>query len=208
MFHKDLADYFHSSTVTENFTHPISGQTMAFQYTTNVNTAKGKIEGFELGYTQFYDELPGAWGGLGFQANYTKIYNTGGVNGAGDTSNVTSTANAQSNLPIEGMSNSSYNLALMYSKYDIDARLAWNWRSHYLSATSDADSKLPAWVENYGQLDGSVFYSFLEHYKLGFQVTNITGSEYLADRGYADYHPRSYTVEAERKLSIVFRSLF
>ncbi len=209
VFHKDLSDYFHSATVTESFTHPISGQTMQFQHTTNINTAKGKIEGFELGYIQFYDQLPSFLSGFGIQANYTKIYNSGGVNGAGDIGNVTSSANAQSGkLPIEGMSNDSYNLTLLYAKYDIDARLAWNWRSHYLSSTSDADTKLPVWVENYGQLDGSVFYSFLEHYKVGFQVTNITGAEYYGDRGYTDYHPRTYTVAGDRKISVVFRSLF
>jgi TonB-dependent receptor len=208
VFHKDLSDYFHSSTVTESFTHPISGQSMDFQYTTYVNTAKGKIEGFELGYTQFYDQLPGFLGGFGVQANYTKIYNSGGVNGAGDVGNVTSSANAQSKLPIEGMSNDNYNIALMYAKYGIDARLAWNWRSEYLSSTSDADTKLPVWVENYGQLDGSILYSFMDHYKIGVQVTNITGSDYYGDRGYEDYHPRCYWVEADRKFSVVFRSLF
>jgi TonB-dependent receptor len=209
VFHKDLSNYFHSATIRESFTHPITGQTMDFNYTTYINTAKGKIEGFELSYTQFYDQLPGFLGGFGIQANYTKIYNSGGVNGAGDVGNVTSTANAQSaRLPIEGISNDSYNLALMYAKYNIDARLAWNWRSHYLSSTSDAATKLPVWVENYGQLDGSVFYSFWDNYKLGFQVTNITGSEYYGDTGFADYHPRTVTVQADRKLSIVFRTLF
>lgn len=209
VFHKDLRDYFHSATVKETIVHPTSGQSMVFNYTTTVNGKKGKIEGFELGYQQFYDQLPGIFGGLGVEANYTKIYNSGGVNGAGDISNTSSTAFAQSSkLPIEGMSNDTYNLALLYSKYDIDARFAWNWRSKYLSSTSDADSKQPAWVENYGQLDGSVLYSFWEHYKVGVQVTNITGAKYYADNGTADYHPQRNWVDADRRFSLVFRSLF
>jgi TonB-dependent receptor len=209
LFHKDLSNYFLSSTVKQSIVHPTSGQSMGFNYTTTSNGKKGKIEGFELGYQQFYDQLPGFLSGFGVQANYTKIYNSGGANGAGDIGNVSSTAFAQSSkLPIEGMSNDSYNLALMYAKYDIDARMAWNWRSKYLSATSDADSKQPAWVENFGQLDGSVFYSFLEHYKIGAQVTNITGAKFYADNGSTDYHPQRNWVQADRRFSVVFRSLF
>jgi TonB-dependent receptor len=207
LFHKDLSDYIYTSTQTVTFTHPISGQSQDFQYTTYVNGSKGKVEGFELGYTQFYDSLPGAWGGLGFQANYTKIYNSGGHNGAADVTSSVAIANSNiTDLPLEGMSNDSYNLALLYAKYGIDARLAWNWRSTYLSSTSDSNAKIPVWVENYGQLDGSVFYSFLDHYKVGVQVTNITGADFRTDMGYANYHPQTNYIQTDRKFAIVLRT--
>ncbi len=207
LFHKDLSNYIFTATTTMPFTHPVSGQTENFAYTTYVNGSKGKVEGFELAYQQFYDSLPGAWGGLGFQANYTKIYNSGGHNGAVDVTSTAAIANSNlTTLPLEGMSNDSYNLALMYAKYGIDARLAWNWRSTYLSSSSDANTKLPVWVENYGQLDGSVFYGFMEHYKIGVQVTNILGANFRTDMGYSDFHPQTNYIKTDRKFAVILRT--
>ncbi|MGA7674230.1 MAG: TonB-dependent receptor [Rhizomicrobium sp.] len=207
LFHKDLSDYIYTKTVTMPVTDPQTGQTEDFQYTTYANGSKGKVEGFELAYTQFYDQLPGFWGGFGLQANYTKIYNSGGHNGAVDVTSAVAIANSNNTtLPLEGMSNDSYNAAIMYSKYSIDARLAWNWRSRYLSSSSDANTKLPVWLENYGQLDGSVFYSFMEHYKIGVQVTNIAGDNYYTDMGYSDFHPRTNWIKTDRKYAIVVRT--
>ena len=207
-FHKDLSNYIMSTTAQMVFTHPISGQSMTFNYLTYVNGDKGKVEGVELAYQEFYDQLPGFWGGFGLQANYTKIYNSGGHNSPGNVGNAIAIANSNSqDLPLEGMSNDSYNVALLYAKYDIDARLAYNWRSHYLSSTSDANSPYePDWLENYGQLDGSVFYGFLEHYKVGVQVTNITGAVFYTDMGYKNYHPRTNWIENDRKFAFVVRA--
>lgn len=207
VFHKDLSNYIYTATELMSFTHPISGQSQDYQYTTYVNGSKGKVEGFELGYTQFYDQLPSFWGGLGLQANYTKIYNSGGHNAGNDLTSSVAIANASlGTLPLEGMSNDSYNVALLYAKYNIDARLAWNWRSAYLSSSSDANTKLPVWVENYGQLDASVFYSFLEHYKIGIQATNLAGANFYTDMGYSDFHPRTNWIKTDRKYSIVLRA--
>ena len=207
LFHKDLSNYIYTATTLMPIVDPVSHVAMNFNYTTFVNGSKGKVEGFELAYQQFYDQLPGAWGGLGFEANYTKIYNSGGHNAGGDLTSATAlAAAADTTLPLEGMSNDSYNLALLYSKYSIDARLAWNWRSHYLSSSSDANDKIPVWLENYGQLDGSVFYGFMDHYKIGIQVTNITGSEFYTDKGYANFHPRSNTIEGDRKFVLILRT--
>lgn len=208
LFHKDLSNYIFTATTKTAFVHPTSGQAMDFNYTTYVNGDKGKVEGFEIGYQQFFDQLPGFWSGFGVQANYTKIYNSGGHNGAASLSSTVAINNASNkDLPLEGMSNDSYNLALMYGKYDIDARLAWNWRSEYLSSSANSTSpNEPVWLENYGQLDGSVFYTFLEHYKVGLQVTNITGSVFYTDMGYADYHPRVNWIESDRKFAFVWRA--
>lgn len=208
LFHKDLTNYIFTATTTVPITDPVTNQVQDFNYTTYVNGDKGKVEGFELAYQQFFDQLPGFWSGFGFQANYTKIYNSGGHNtGNGDLNNATSIASANDKtLPLEGMSNDSYNLALMYGKYGIDARLAYNWRSHYLSSSSEANNKVPLWLENYGQLDGSVFYDIMDHYKIGLQVTNILALPFYSDMGYKDFHPRVYTIDADRKFAIVLRT--
>ena len=205
-FYKALSNYIFTSSTTMPITSP-AGQTMNFVYSTYVNGSKGKVGGFELAYTQFYDFLPGAWGGLGFQANYTKIFNSGGHNQGSDITNpVAVSAANDSSLPLEGMSNDSYNAAIMYAKYGIDARVAWNWRSTYLSSSSDANNKIPVWTENYGQLDASVFYSFWDHYKIGIQASNLNGAVYHTDMGYKNFHPRTNWIEQDRKYSVVLRT--
>ncbi len=206
-FYKALSNYIFSTYATVPFTNPVSGQTQNFVYSTYVNGDKGKVGGFELQYTQFYDFLPGAWGGLGLQANYTKIWNTGGHNTGSDVTNSTAVASANDkSLPLEGMSPDSYNIALLYAKYGLDARLAWNWRSTYMSSSSDANNKIPVWTENYGQLDASLFYTILDHYKIGIQATNLTGSVYHTDMGFEDFHPRTNWIEQDRKYAVILRT--
>lgn len=206
-FYKALSNYIFTYNATTPFTNPVSGQTMNFVYSTYVNGDKGKVGGFELSYQQFYDFLPGFWSGFGMQANYTKIWNSGGHNTGSDPSSPTAVAAAgNKSLPLEGMSPDSYNIALLYAKYDIDFRLAWNWRSTYMSSSSDANNKIPVWTENYGQLDASVFYSFLDHYKVGIQATNLAGAVYHTDMGYADFHPRTNWIEQDRKYALILRA--
>ena len=204
VFHKDLSDYFLTGSYPISVTN--NGVTETFVETSYVNGSKGKVSGFELAYQQYFDSLPGALGGIGFQGNYTKIYNSGGANPTVDLFEGPQLANARRPLPLEGMSPDSYNLALLYSKYGIDARLAYNWRSSFLLTSSAANVKQPVWSENYGQLDGSVFYSFMDHYKIGLQATNILKTNTILDVGYTDFHPRYDWIQSDRKISIVLRA--
>jgi len=104
------------------------------------------------------------------------------------------------------MSNDSYNVAAMYEKYGISARLAYNWRSGFLMTTSAANLNEPVWQEKFGQIDGSIFYTILDHYKIGFQASNILKAKTFLDVGYKNYHPRYEWVDADRKLSVVLRA--
>ncbi|MDE1937537.1 MAG: TonB-dependent receptor [Alphaproteobacteria bacterium] len=204
MFHKDLTNYFLTGPVPVTFTN--NGVTETFQVTETVNGSKGKVEGFELAYQQFYDSLPGFLGGFGLQANYTKIYNSGGANPTVNLFETVEIGNAQAPLPLEGMSPDSYNLALLYEKYGISGRLAYNWRSRFLLTSSAANVNQPIWSENYGQLDGSIFYTFMSHYKIGIQATNLLKSSTILDVGYTNYHPRYDWIETDRKISLVLRA--
>lgn len=204
LFHKDISDYFMTGAVPVALTH--NGITETFQVTTTVNGGKGKVEGFELGYQQFFDSLPGIWGGFGFSGNYTKIYNSGGVNPTVNLFETVEIGNAQAPLPMEGMSPDSYNLQLLYEKFGISGRLAYNWRSRFLLTSSAANVNQPVWSENYGQLDGSIFYTFMTHYKIGIEATNLLHSTTILDVGYANFHPRYDWIDEDRKISLVFRA--
>lgn len=140
------------------------------------------------------------------QANYTKIYNSGGANQTVNVNDPTQVAQATAPLPMEGMSNDSYNLALLYAKYGIDARLAYNWRSSYLLTSSASNVKEPVWTGNFGALDGSVLYTFLEHYKVGVQMTNILNAKTRFYAGIDNIKPWYSTVETDRKVSLILRA--
>lgn len=166
LFYKSVKDYFASQTRTEVY----NGQD--WQVTRPYNMDKGIIRGFELGYTQFFDSLPGWMSGFGVNANFTFVDSQGGVNTSTDP--YTNTTVTGVKLPLEGLSRRSYNLAAIYEKGKLSARLAYNWRSRYLLTTSDVSTKLPTWADDTGQLDGSVFYRFDEHWQLGLQANNLT----------------------------------
>jgi TonB-dependent receptor len=204
LFHKDISNYFMTAPVTVPLTS--NGITENFEVTETVNGGRGKVEGFEFSYQQYYDTLPGAFGGLGFQANYSKIYNSGGANPTVNLFEGVEVANAGRPLPLEGMSPDSYNIALLYQKYGIDARLAYNWRSTFLLTSSAANVNQPVWSENYGQLDGSIFYSFMDHYKVGIQGTNLLTPTTHLDVGYSTFHPRYDWIETDRKVAIILRA--
>jgi outer membrane receptor protein involved in Fe transport len=96
----------------------------------------------------------------------------------------------------------------MYEKYGFDARLAYNWRSHYLLTTSAANINQPVWAESYGQLDGSIFYNVTKNFKVGVQGTNLLNSKTFLDVGYADFHPRYSWTVTDRRFAIIARAEF
>jgi TonB-dependent receptor len=181
LFYKDIADQIVGKSLTIDLTN--NGVTLPFQAFTLINSNKhAKIKGLELDYTQFLDFLSGPISGLGFQGNFTLVDATGCLNSpysatAGGAQSVSS-----SNLPCEQLSKYAFNATLLYSKYGVDARLAYNWRSKYLMTIISANNFAPTWAEAYGQLDGSVFVNINKNMKIGAQVTNILGTKTYLQR--------------------------
>lgn len=206
VFYKRISDYIFAGVTQQTYTS--NGQTLTFDVTQQMNGAHGTIKGFELAYTQFFDMLPGALGGLGFQGNFTYVDSTGGKNTAVNVFDVNQTTNAASSLPLEGLSKKSYNAALIYEKYGISARLAYNWRSHYLLTTSAANINYPVWSEAYGQLDGSILYSLNKHFKVGVQATNILNTRTYLDVGDTNFRPRYSWTDTDRRYALLVRSVF
>ena len=180
LFTKDVKDYFATSLGTEI----IDGRPYQMNRTRNLD--EGKIKGFELGYSQFFDFLPG----LGVQANYTFVDSSGGSNvdvSPPDGAPVPSEVALE--LPLEGLSRRSYNVIGIFERGPVSFRLAYNWRSRYLLTSSDVMPAMrqPVWNDDYGQLDGSFFYNLTDNIQLGLQVNNITNSTtklLMGPRGY------------------------
>ncbi|SFU53321.1 TonB-dependent receptor [Pseudoduganella namucuonensis] len=215
VFDKELKDIIVNQVY--NYQLPdVTGKMQDFVVTGPVNGAKGSARGFELAYQQTFDQLPGLLSGLGMQANFTfvdskqKLYNpvfsaycssTGGAANLNLNMNGCDT-NGQTfgNLPLQGLSRRSFNVALMYDKGPVSSRLAYSWRSKSLQSvnangTNGSDGTdtnpasptfgqrnivwgLPTWADDYGQLDASIFYKINDRMQIGLEATNLTNSVY------------------------------
>ncbi len=205
-FHKDITDYIFTGTETQTFTN--GGVTYDFQLTRYINGDKGTVDGFELAYQQFYDFLPGWLGGFGVQGNFTYIDSSGGRNTSQNILDPVQNSGSAAALPLEGMSRTSYNAALLYEKYGISARLAYNWREEYLLTTSAANIEAPVWASDYGQLDGSVFYNITDDLKIGIQSTNILNERTVLKVGNETRKPPYNWVDTDRRVAVVLRAAF
>jgi TonB-dependent receptor len=207
LFYKRVKDFIFAGVQQTPVTS--NGQELLFDLVTLQNGDKGKIKGFELAYQQFYDFLPKGLDGLGFGANLTFIDSSGGRNTTDAPSDPNQVGGStDESLPLEGMSKWAYNLFLMYEKYGVSARLAYNWRSKYLLTTSAANINRPVWSEDYGQLDGSIFYDVTKNIKVGVQGTNLLNSKTFLDVGGADRHPRYSWNITDRRFAFIVRGQF
>ncbi|TCS13602.1 TonB-dependent receptor [Caulobacter sp. BK020] len=211
VFYKDIYNFIANSPTNLSFTN--NGVTRTVQVIQPYNAGHGKVKGFEVAYQQYYDFLPGALRGFGVQANFTYIDSKGTRNGAVNPyDNTQITNSAAEDLPLEGMSKTSYNVAALYDLGKVSARLAYNWRERYLLTTTAANINIPAWYDDYGQLDGSVFYTVNDALKIGFQAANLANAKSKILVSYPGRPEEGLTghnwIVADRRYSIVLRGTF
>jgi TonB-dependent receptor len=210
LFYKDIHDFITNGTGYRGFTN--GGVTNQVLVQEPYNGGAGKVDGFELGYHQFFDFLPSFWSGIGLDGNYTLINSSGARNGAVDPYNSSETGNVNlvslSKLPLEGLSNHAYNIALLYEYGGLSLRTAYSWRSHYLLSTTEVNTNVPDYAESYGQLDFSAFYSVLDNVKLGVLIANLAGARTYIDAGLPGDVHRQQWVTTDRRYSFAIRGTF
>jgi TonB-dependent receptor len=174
IFHKEIDGYFQEGESLRDYTN--NGVTKSVQVNGPINLGEGTITGWELGFNQFFDFLPEGWNGLGMSANYTYVDEDGSPNSglkADEPNSDASSDIAFDNVPLEGLSKTSYNVAGFYEKYGISARIAYSWREEYLLTASEVNLRLPIWNEPGGQIDASVFYQIDDNWQVGLQGVNL-----------------------------------
>ena len=120
---------------------------------------------------------------LAIQANYTFIENNGISNSnlsnvGGDATTVTAQAPNRVEVDrLEGLSDHSYNIIGMYEKGPFAARLAYNWRSEYLTTAIDCCVAYAIWTEEQGFLDGSLRYAVNDNFELSLQGSNLLNTD-------------------------------
>ena len=143
------------------------------------NQGKGYVRGSELAWNGFFDFLPGFGKHFGARAAYTYVKSGGTRNAAVNPYDPNQQTNSLLNdYPLEGLSKTSYNAELYYAVPKVEARLAYNWRERYLLTTAAANLNIPAFADDYGQLDASVQWKFTESMSLGVEAVNLTRSKF------------------------------
>ena len=129
-----------------------------------VNQEAARIHGFELGGQYFFGES-----GFGVLANYTFV--------RGDVKFEDTAPPGTQQFALLGLSDTA-NLVLMYEKFGLTARLAYNWRDQFLAATNQNGSNTnPYYVDAYDQIDLSVGYDISDNLSVNLEAINLTGND-------------------------------
>jgi TonB-dependent receptor len=146
----------------------------------------GSLQGLEVAFQTFFDFLPGLWSGLGMQANYTHTvqhginnsnlatepgYAAGGTVGFGGGLQVNGAVIDSHRLA--GISDDAFNVVGLYEKGPLAMRLAYNWRSDFLTNNLDCCIGLPMWQKGAGFLDGSIRYQLGPRVELSLEGSNL-----------------------------------
>jgi TonB-dependent receptor len=210
VFYKELEGFMETTLdVIVPFTN--NGVTRDVQVLRPENQGDGKVQGFEIAYNGFFDFLPGFWENFGSRAAFTYVDSSGTRNVAQNPYDPNQQVNSRfDDYPLEGLSRTSYNAELYYSTDRFEARAAYNWRERYLLTMAAANLNVPAWADDYGQLDASVQWNLTDSATIGAQAVNLTEAKYrvlvdnLNDAGIT-YHN---WVDSDRRYSLFVRMSF
>lgn len=170
-----------------------------WEITRPVNGDDGKIKGVEVGYTQFFDFLPGWMSHFGLQTNYTY------VDSKAPSPNATDTNGSQLVVPLEGLSKNSYNVILSYEVPRFQGRAAYNWRSDWLITTAgNGTGNLPVYNKGFGQLDASLRFNINEVWSVSLDGMNLLDTRNESYLGYTTRY-RDFVIN-DRRYGITLRA--
>ena len=196
-FRKDISSYIQNDVILPNV--DVFGNGQRWDLKTSINSEGAVTKGWELAGRVALTMLPGAFGGLGLDANYTRMtfsYATGKelLNPLDNTV-----------LPYPGMSRNSYNVGVWYDLGKWNARLAYNYRDSYYTGTVDANALLPVYAEAVGFLDAKLQWRVTDNLTIAVEGKNLTDeAQYLnsgstARRNELAWSGRRYFVGATYK---------
>jgi TonB-dependent receptor len=178
LFRKDIDNnIIYASETLDTVT--LDGTEVPIVFNGDLNQDEATIQGVEVAYQHFFDNLPGLLSNTGIQANYTYIDSETNAplpvvdaDGDGTPDSFEQIFRYGVNNFL-GLSDHTFNLIGIYQDDKFEARLAYNWRSEYLSSYRDFVTGNPIFQEDIGYLDGSVKYDVTDALQFRFQVANI-----------------------------------
>ena len=170
LFYKDLENVIEFGTRTIG-TVALDGRDVPLSYQGTINVAEVELFGAEVAFQYFFDELPGLFGNLGLQTNYTYI-------DAEATPPTPNPADFESDFRygldrLNGQSDHTANVVGIYQDDKLEMRLAYNWRSEYLVNFREFITGNPVFIDDVGFLDASVKFELTDNIQLRFLGANL-----------------------------------
>jgi TonB-dependent receptor len=137
---------------------------LIWTYSTSANTDGTKLDGFEIAYQHAFTDLPGFWGNFGFIGNYSWVDATTEIIRLGEPTKV----------PLEGLSEDSWNATLYYEVDRYGIRLSVNNRADYITDNTGSNGNLEHGTTGPTHWDLSAFFHISEMWSLTFEGINLT----------------------------------
>jgi TonB-dependent receptor len=191
LFYKALHNPIMVGDYVRNFTNNGVTEPVLVQGPANGSYNGGTLAGFEVAYQSFFTFLPKPLDGLGIQANFTHNNEFGinnsnlvtdpvGNGGSGGSASPVGGGNGESLAAgvidphrLVGISDDSYNVIGLYEKGPVAFRLAYSWRSQFLTSNIDCCIGLPVWQRANGFLDASLHYKITDNLEAELDGKNI-----------------------------------
>ncbi len=130
-----------------------------FSVNTPINNKDAEIYGAEIAGQYFFGET-----GIGVAASYTLVRGNIGIDVAADPT--------VDLFALVGLSDTA-NATLIYDKYGISARVAYNWRAKFLTQINRDSYRNPVFTAPYGQVDINVSYDITPRIAVSVEGINI-----------------------------------
>lgn len=181
LFHKDIDSFISSPTTSEPLrpedraavaavfpTQPgLLDPSLIWTYRTSANTEGTKLDGFEIAYQQTFKGLPGIWKNFGFLGNFSYV----------DAETTVTRLGQAVTVPLEGLSENSWNATLYYEVPRWGARVSVNNRDDYVTANLGANGNISEATTGPVRWDMSAFWHITEAFSLNLEGINLTDQE-------------------------------
>ena len=166
VFYKDLKDPIFKARSTF-----VGGEFDGFRMVRPENANSGELYGLEFNWQQTLANLPGAWSGLGFLANFTYTESSADLPfGIGTTD-------------LAGTSKNSYNLGLSYDSEKVSAQLAYNYRSEFIDSYDTSNPNLNVYWDGRGTMDFTLSYKLNDMFTMFMEASNLTDTKAVRYQG-------------------------
>ena len=178
VFYKDIASFISSPQTSEPLrpedraaiaavfpTQPgLLDPSLIWTYRTSANTEGTTLQGFEIAYQQTFTGLPGFLQYFGFSGNYSYV--------DGETTVIRS--GKAVDVPLQGLSESSWNGTLFYEMPRWGARVSVNNRDDYITNNLGANGNIAEATTGPVRWDLSAVYHASERFSISLEGINLT----------------------------------
>ena len=192
LFYKDIESFIQNTRETRSYASSglpaslLDGTTANvsddFVFTVPINTPGGELTGFEANYVQPFTFLPGKWGNLGMQLNYTYVDS--------QIQYLLSSGAAAQKTSLTGLSKHSWNATLFYEGTRFSGRVSATNRDDYLIQVPGTEVGFNSEANGvHGQsgtttVDASVRWKLNEQFEIsleGINLTNVAQESWVAN---------------------------